>query len=37
LIDALTGRSISAYLAQHPPADFTITTLGPRALKPPNG
>jgi predicted Zn-dependent peptidase len=33
LIDALTGRGISAYLAAHPPADFTITTLGPQALE----
>ncbi len=33
LIDGLSARSINAYLAEHPPADFTVTTLGPRALE----
>jgi predicted Zn-dependent peptidase len=32
LVDGLTCRSINAYLAEHPPGDFTIVTLGPRAL-----
>jgi predicted Zn-dependent peptidase len=32
LVDALTCDSINAYLAAHPPSDFTIVTLGPRAL-----
>jgi len=33
LVDALTCRSINAYLAEHPPADFTVATLGPRELE----
>ncbi len=33
LIDALTCASINAYLAQHPPRDFTVVTLGPSALE----
>jgi hypothetical protein len=33
LIDGLTNRSISDYLAAHPPADFTVVTLGSRALE----
>ena len=37
LIDALTSRSINAYLSEHPPADFTVVTLGSRALEAPNG
>jgi predicted Zn-dependent peptidase len=32
LVDALTCESINAYLAAHPPRDFTIVTLGPKAL-----
>jgi predicted Zn-dependent peptidase len=35
LIDELTSRSINAYLAEHPPADFTVVTLGSRALETP--
>jgi len=34
LIDALTRRDINAYLAEHPPADFTVVTLGSRPLEP---
>lgn len=37
LVDGLTAESISAYLAAHPPRDFTIVTLGPRALEVPRG
>jgi predicted Zn-dependent peptidase len=33
LVDGLTARSINAYLAEHPPGDFTTVTLGPDALK----
>ncbi|MGO8691556.1 MAG: M16 family metallopeptidase [Thermoguttaceae bacterium] len=33
LIDALTCASINGYLAQHPPRDFTVVTLGPGALE----
>lgn len=33
LVDGLTCRSINAYLAGHPPQDFTIVTLGPRPLE----
>ena len=32
LIDDLSSRSINAYLAEHPPADFTVVTLGSHAL-----
>ncbi len=32
LIDALSSRSINAYLAEHPPADFTVVTLGSKPL-----
>ena len=32
-IDALTCESINAYLAGHPPRDFTIVTLGPARLE----
>ena len=35
LIDALTSRSINAYLAEHPPDDFTVVTLGPNELEVP--
>ena len=37
LIDALSARSINAYLAEHPPGDFAIVTLGPRELEVPSG
>lgn len=37
LIDGLTCESINAYLAEHPPGDFTIVTLGPRELEVPVG
>ena len=33
LVDELTCDTINAYLAEHPPADFTIVTLGPSALE----
>jgi predicted Zn-dependent peptidase len=33
LVDALTSDSINAYLAAHPPRDFTIVTLGPQPLE----
>ena len=32
LIDDLTSHSISAYLAEHPPRDFTVVTLGEEGL-----
>jgi predicted Zn-dependent peptidase len=32
-IDALTPRSILNHVKKHPPRDFTIVTLGPKALK----
>ncbi|MBN1395354.1 MAG: insulinase family protein [Pirellulales bacterium] len=35
LVDRLSGESINAYLAEHPPCDFTVLTLGPRPLKMP--
>lgn len=31
-VDELTCGSINGYLAEHPPGDFTIVTLGPREL-----
>ena len=34
-IDELTCASINAYLAEHPPRDFTIVTLGRSALEVP--
>jgi len=37
LVDELTCASINAYLAQHPPRDFTIVTLGPQPLEVPLG
>lgn len=37
MVDELTCESINAYLAEHPPRDFTIVTLGPRALEAPHG
>jgi predicted Zn-dependent peptidase len=36
-IDALTSEGISAYLAENPPRDFTIVTLGPAELEVPVG
>ena len=36
-IDALSCESINAYLTAHPPGDFTVVTLGPRALEVPVG
>lgn len=32
-VDALTCESINAYLAENPPRDFTIVTLGPQPLE----
>jgi len=37
IIDGLTHQSINAYLAEHPPRDFTVLTLGPEALEIPRG
>ena len=37
LVDALTCQSINAYLAAHPPGDFTIVTLGSKPLEVPLG
>ena len=37
LVDDLTCDSINAYLAEHPPGDFTVVTLGPRELEVPVG
>lgn len=33
LVDALTHQTINAYLAQQPPRDFTVVTLGPQPLE----
>jgi predicted Zn-dependent peptidase len=33
LVDELACESINAYLAENPPRDFTIVTLGPRPLE----
>jgi predicted Zn-dependent peptidase len=33
LIDAISSQTINAYLAEHPPRDFTIVTLGPKPLE----
>jgi predicted Zn-dependent peptidase len=33
LVDALSSQSINAYLAEHPPKDFTIVTVGECALE----
>jgi predicted Zn-dependent peptidase len=35
IIDGLTCQSINAYLAEHPPRDFTIVTLGEDKLEAP--
>jgi predicted Zn-dependent peptidase len=32
MIDGLSSRSINAFLAENPPKDFTVVTLGPNAL-----
>ena len=37
LVDELTCASINAYLAENPPRDFTIVTLGPQPLEVPLG
>jgi predicted Zn-dependent peptidase len=37
LLDALSVESINAYLAAHPPGDFTVVTLGPQPLEVPVG
>ncbi len=37
LIDGLSSRGINAYLAQRPPGDFTVVTLGPHPLEPADG
>jgi hypothetical protein len=31
-IDALTAKTINAYLEEHPPSDFVFATLGPTEL-----
>ena len=36
IIDGLTSRSINGYLSAHPQADFTVVTLGSRALEMPS-
>ena len=36
-VDELTCQSINQYLEEHPPADFTVVTLGPRELEVPVG
>ena len=36
LVDDLSSDSINAYLAAHPPKDFTVVTLGPHPLQVPN-
>lgn len=37
LIDELSFESINAYLAENPPRDFTVVTLGPNRLEVPVG
>ena len=37
IVDGLSCQSINRYLAEHPPRDFTIVTLGPKALEFPLG
>ncbi len=37
LLDALSCESINAFLAEHPPRDFTVVTLGPHPLEVPVG
>jgi len=33
LVDGLTCETINSYLAEHPPRDFTVVTLGPQPLE----
>jgi predicted Zn-dependent peptidase len=33
LVDELSCESINAYLAAHPPGDYTVVTLGPEPLE----
>jgi predicted Zn-dependent peptidase len=37
IIDELSAESINAYLAENPPSDFKVVTLGPAPLELPNG
>ena len=37
IVDGLSCDSINAYLAAHPPRDFTIVTLGSKPLEVPLG
>jgi predicted Zn-dependent peptidase len=37
LIDGLSSRGINAYLAAHPPGEFTVVTVGSRELEAPHG
>ncbi len=37
LIDGVTHQTINAFLAEHPPGDFTVVTLGSRPLEVPDG
>lgn len=37
IVGGLTCEGINAYLAEHPPRDFTIVTLGPQPLEVPGG
>jgi len=37
IMDGLSVESINAYLAKHPPRDFTVVTLGPQPLEVPLG
>lgn len=37
LVDELSCESINAYLAAHPPGEFTVVTLGPQPLEMPRG
>jgi predicted Zn-dependent peptidase len=37
IVDALTCETINAYLAEHPPANFTVVTLGQQSLETPDG
>lgn len=37
IIDALSSESINAYLAEHPPGDFTVVTVGQNELEVPVG
>jgi predicted Zn-dependent peptidase len=37
LVDGLSSQKINAYLAEHPPREFTVVTLGPEELEVPVG